>query len=214
MKAETWSEVKILWEHYPELYPIQVSLIQAFELLCNCFRQGGTLYLCGNGGSASDCEHIVGELMKEFQIKRPLTFKQIQEFDDAFSTEGVYVARQLQAALPAISLPSQVSISTAFINDVQAEFLYAQLIYGYGKKADVLWGLSTSGNSANIVNAMIAAKSKELQTLGLTGQTGGKLERYCDVCIKVPSKTTFLIQEYHLPVYHTLCRMLEKEFFS
>lgn len=199
---------------YPELKVCQQSLYQTLETLIETYQQRGKILICGNGGSAADCEHIVGELMKGFISQRPLPESVRQQFQQMFPEEGEYLADHLQGALPAISLVSHSALISAFANDVSAEIVYAQQVYGYGLPQDTLLAISTSGNSANVVRAVQVAKVMKLNTIGLTGQGGGKLSELCDVTIKVPKKLTHQIQELHLPVYHALCIGLENEFFS
>ena len=168
---------------------------------------------CGNGGSAADAEHITGELMKGFKLKRLLTDEQRNALISAFPTDGAYLADHLQQAVPAISLVSQSSLSSAFINDVAPDMVFAQQVLGYGNAGDVLLGISTSGNSKNVVNACKVARAFGIGTIGMTGEHGGKLMEICDITIRVPACETFRVQEYHLPVYHALCAMIEKELF-
>jgi len=202
-----------LINRYPALVNIKKDIENAVDELEKMYRNGGKLLICGNGGSASDCEHIVGELMKTFIKKRPLTDCEKMTFSDNYGTDGEYIASNLQKALPAISLVSQTSIYTAFINDVQPDLIYAQLTYGYGVKGDALIGITTSGNSKNIVNAVIAAKAKGMLTIGLTGKNKCKLDDYCDIVIHAPETETFKVQEYHLPIYHYICAELERRMF-
>ena len=159
--------------------------------------------LCGNGGSASDCEHMVGELMKGFMLKRPVTDEKLP----------MHLQKGLQGSLPAISLPSQSGILSAFANDVDPEMMYAQLVYGYAKPEDLVIGISTSGNSKNVVNAIEVAKYMGVKTLSLTGKTESRMSELSDVTIRVPETETYKIQEYHLPVYHYLCAEVEKSMF-
>jgi D-sedoheptulose 7-phosphate isomerase len=177
------------------------------------FRKGGKMLLAGNGGSAADCEHVVGELMKGFMSQRRLP---VSERDKMLvhGEEGVYIADRLQGALPAISLVSQSALATAYINDVAADMVFAQQVYGYGRAEDTLVVFSTSGNSANVVRAVQVAQSLGMTTIGLTGKGGGRLKELCDVTVRVPYNGTPDIQERHLPIYHTLCMMLEEAFFS
>lgn len=199
---------------YPDLHLCKNELNKAVELLTDSFRQGGKTLICGNGGSAADSEHIVGELMKGFISKRPLPEHIRQNFRQVFPQEGDYLADHLQGALPCISLLSHTALISAFSNDVCAEMVYAQQVYGYGNKGDVLLAISTSGNSANVVRAVQVAKVSGLVTIGLTGKQGGKLHDLCDVTIRVPRELTHRVQELHLPVYHALCIALEEEFFN
>ena len=193
-----------LLNRYPNLHICRDAIINAEKELIKCFESGGKLLVCGNGGSAADSEHIVGELMKGFMLMRPVTDERIPE----------HLRKGLQGALPAISLPSQSAILSAFINDVEPDMMYAQLVYGYAKEGDVVMGLSTSGNSKNVVNAIEVAKCVGAKTLAMTGERESKLSELCDVTIKVPETETFKIQELHLPIYHYLCAKVEEHFFD
>lgn len=207
-------ELEKLADKYPELTECISDIRRAFELLTQSYQQGGKLLLCGNGGSAADCEHIVGELMKGFTLQRPVDLQFKQQLMDVDPAEGSYMAEHLQQALPAISLVSHSALMTAFANDVAADMVFAQQVYGYGQQGDVVIGLSTSGNSSNVVKALTVAKAMGLKTIGFTGQSGGAMKELCDVSICVPWQETLDIQERHLPIYHALCIMLEKEFFQ
>ncbi|MBB3131089.1 D-sedoheptulose 7-phosphate isomerase [Paenibacillus rhizosphaerae] len=202
-----------LFAKYPDLAPCRNAVWQAFEAMEASFRQGGKMLLAGNGGSAADCEHVVGELMKGFMLKRSLPQAERDRML-IHGEEGAYIADRLQGALPAISLVSQSALSTAFINDVAADMAMAQQVYGYGRPEDTLVVFSTSGNSANVVRAVQVAKSLGMTTIGLTGRTGGRLKELCDIAVCVPYDGTPDIQERHLPIYHTLCMMLEEAFFE
>ncbi len=199
---------------YPILEKCRRQIAQAFSLLQQCYANGGKVLVCGNGGSAADAEHIVGELMKGFLRKRELPPDAIEKLQAAWPDDWAYLSANLQGALPAISLVSQTALATAFINDVTADMVFAQQVYGYARAPDVLIGISTSGNSRNVVNAIKVAGTLGVGTIGLTGKTGGVLKDCCDVAIVVPATTTARIQELHLPVYHTLCAMVEAEFFT
>ncbi|MDR6552231.1 SIS domain-containing protein [Paenibacillus qinlingensis] len=199
---------------YPELETCLLDIQRAVELISDCYRGGGKVLVCGNGGSASDSEHIVGELMKGFMSKRPISSQIREQLEKCYPGEGHFLADHLQGALPAISLVSHTALATAFSNDVSAETVFAQQVYGYGVKGDVLLGLSTSGNSANVVRAIQVAKVQGLTAIGLTGQSGGRMNELCDVTIRVPSDRTPDIQERHLPIYHAICMLLEEEFFQ
>ncbi|GAA3399878.1 SIS domain-containing protein [Paenibacillus hodogayensis] len=199
---------------YPELSECVPDIERAFETMRDSYSAGGKVLLAGNGGSASDCEHIVGELMKGFMSRRPVhdsMRRKLRQFGDA---EGDYLADRLQGALPAISLVSHTALATAYANDVAADMVFAQQVFGYGKPGDVLIGLSTSGNSANVVRALQVARAQDLRTIGLTGRGGGAMKELCDVTIRVPYDVTPDIQERHLPIYHALCIMLEDAFFG
>ncbi|MEK0312754.1 D-sedoheptulose-7-phosphate isomerase [Cohnella sp. 56] len=197
---------------YPELAVCRADIEAAFEAARSSFARGGKMLLAGNGGSAADCEHVVGELMKGFMLPRRLGSIERERFA-AWGDEGAYMADRLQGALPAISLVSQSALATAYINDVAADMVFAQQVYGYGRPEDTLVVFSTSGNSANVVRAVQVARSLGLTTIAFTGRGGGRLAELCEVAIRVPSDRTPDIQERHLPIYHALCMMLEEAFF-
>lgn len=201
-----------LFSGYPALLTCKSSIESAYNILVNTYKCGGKILVCGNGGSAADCEHIVGELMKGFKLQRPLENGDVAPFLQY--DEGEKIAQGLQKGLPAISLVSHTGLMTAFINDCDPGLVFAQQVYGYMNECDTLVALSTSGNSKNVVNAVITAKAKNGNAIAITGETGGKLLSLCDAIIKLPSSDTAGIQEYTLPVYHTLCAMLEEEFFG
>lgn len=202
-----------LVDKYPSLSACIDSVRSAGEVLLKVFHGGGKLLVCGNGGSGADSEHIVGELMKEFYIRRPLKEAEqaaLKKVDPA----GEKLAKCLQGALPAITLTSNIALSTAYANDAEPELVFAQQVWGYGNPGDVLLAISTSGSSKNVYDAMVAAKAKEMWVIGLTGARQGTMEKLCDVCIRAPSTVTYEIQEYHLPIYHALCRYVEAEIFG
>jgi D-sedoheptulose 7-phosphate isomerase len=202
-----------LIERYPVLSSVKEEIKKSYELLEACYVDGGKLLIAGNGGSCADAEHIVGELMKGF-VKRRSVSDEFKEALRAIDPElGSALGQKLQGGLPAIALTGHPGLSTAFLNDVDGEMIFAQQTYGYGKKGDVLLGISTSGNSKNVMYAMTAAKALGMKTIGLTGKDGGQLKHAADVTIVVPETETFKIQELHLPVYHALCLMLEERFF-
>ena len=194
----------MLYERYPALEGCKEDIEKALGMMIDTYKKGGKILICGNGGSASDSEHIVGELLKGFMLKRPVTDERIPE----------HLRKGLQGSLPAISLPSQSAILSAFINDVDPEMMYAQLVYGYAKAEDLVIGLSTSGNSKNVVNALEVAKCVGAKTLAMTGERESKMSELSDVTIRVPETETYKVQEYHLPVYHYLCAGVEAYFFS
>lgn len=208
------SRLTQLADKYPDLTVCLPDIQKAADLMVTCYRQGGKLLVCGNGGSAADAEHIVAELMKGYLRRRPLAEPVRQRLIDAFPEEGLYLAEHLQGALPAISLVSQTSLTTAYANDVAADMAFAQQVFGYGKPGDVLLALSTSGNSANVRHAAQVARVLGLHPVGLTGQGGGALKAICEVTICVPWVGATEVQERHLPIYHGLCAMLEAEFFA
>ena len=214
MNQEVQIELDTLLANYPQLADCRDDIRNACELMCNCYRQGGLIMACGNGGSAADAEHITGELMKSFKYQRPISNGQRAALETAFPDEGAYLADNLQRGIPCISLVSQVSLLTAFANDVAADMAFAQQVFVYGCPGDVLIGLSTSGNSKNVINACATAKAFGIKTIGMTGEHGGKLREICDVAICVPANETYRVQEYHLPVYHALCAMLERSLLS
>ena len=193
-----------LTERYPALKSVEDEIQKALDLIIDVYENGGKVLVCGNGGSAADSDHIVGELMKGFMLKREVTDERISED----------LRCKLQGALPAISLPSQNAILSAYINDVEPDMMYAQLVYGYANENDLVMGISTSGNSKNIVNALKVANAVGAKTLALTGISGGALAEIADVLIGVPEHETYKVQEYHLPVYHYLCAEVEKYFFK
>ena len=195
--------MKELLDRYPCLVECRESIEEALEIIINTYKNGGKILVCGNGGSAADSEHIVGELMKGFMKKRNVTDERIPE----------RMRDCLQGALPAISLPSQCAVLSAFINDVEPEMMYAQLVLGYANENDLVIGLSTSGNSKNVVNAVELAKCLGVKTLSLTGRNESKLSELSDVTIRVPETETYKVQELHLPVYHYLCSETEKTLF-
>lgn len=199
---------------YPELEPCLPDIQAAFEILRACYRGGGKVLVCGNGGSAADAEHIVGELMKGYLLKRSIPADMRARLVSASPESGAYLAGALQGALPAISLVSQTSLLSAIANDTAPDMGFAQQVYGYGREGDVLIGLSTSGNARNVIYAMQVARTLRMHTCALTGPTGGTLKSLCDVCICAPGESTPAIQERHLPIYHALCAMLEEEFFG
>ena len=202
-----------LTERYPKLEPLSASIEAAFGIICGCFSQGGKLLVAGNGGSAADAEHIVGELMKNFVKKRNLPDTFISDIEKIDSGIAKYLIPRLQPGLPAIALSCHASLNTAAINDIDGNIIFAQQVYGYGKEGDVFFGISTSGNSKNVIYAAAAAKAKNLKVIALAGGDGGDLKHLADVSIIVPETETYKIQELHLPVYHCLCLMLEERFF-
>lgn len=200
--------LKQLIERYPALDSCEKEIEQATELIINCFENGNRLYICGNGGSAADADHIVGELMKGFLKKRPLTESQIAAFDDKALAKG------LMQGLPAISLHSQSAFLTAFLNDEDPSLLYAQAMYALGKKDDVLLAISTSGNSQNVVNAVNAARALGCKVISLVGNKECKLDDISDIIIHADHSDTYRIQELHLPIYHYICATVEQYFFK
>jgi len=199
---------------YPKLESAKADIQAAFEMISGSYRAGGKLLVAGNGGSAADSEHIVGELMKGFLSPRKLTSAQADALKAVDKEMGETLAGALQQSLPAIALDGHVALTTAYMNDCNPLLSFAQQVNGYGCANDVLLAISTSGKSRNILYAAVAAKAKGIKVVALTGETGSPLGKYADVCIKVPGNSAYLVQEYHLPVYHCLCLMLEACFFG
>lgn len=206
--------LETLVQRYPDLKSCIEDIQQAIALLATTYRQGGKLLVCGNGGSASDSEHIVGELMKSFYRPRTVPDETRRAFTETFDAEGEYLAGQLQGALPAIPLVSHNALNTAIANDVAGDMIFAQQVYGYGKPGDALLAISTSGNSCNVVRAIQVARVLDIRSIGLTGAQGGAFPSLCDVTICVPACTVSEIQERHLPIYHAICLVLEETFFG
>lgn len=214
LKENIAKHVEILCDRYPTLESVKKEIIEAYYLLADSYKNGGKLLVAGNGGSAADAEHIVGELMKGFKLPR----KPDSDFADKLIKEneelGAVLAENLQGALPAIALDGHSALSTAYMNDCEPLLCFAQQVNGYGKAGDVFLGISTSGNSKNVLYAATTAHAKGMKVIGLTGAKNSKLGQMSDVCIKVPQTETYMIQELHLPVYHCLCLMLEDEFLG
>ena len=203
-----------LFLRYPPLEVCRPEVEAACEAVINSYRHGGKVLVCGNGGSAADADHIVGELMKSFEGKRPLDDKIKRRLEKTEPQRGHYIAGKLQQGLPAISLNAHTALITATANDLDPALIFAQQVAGYGRAGDVMIAISTSGNSQNVTDAAITAKAMGLTVIGMTGEGGGKLKETCDIIIRVPASRTAEVQEYHLPVYHTLCRVVEEEVFG
>ena len=206
--------MKNLLNKYPQLKSCENEIQLAVDKICHAYKNNCKLLTCGNGGSAADAEHIVGELMKGFMSKRPLAEIEKQKLISAGGKSGEKLGELLQKPLPAISLVTSVSLASAFANDVAPELIFAQQVYGLGNEGDILLGISTSGNAENVAYAIIAAKAKGLITIGLTGKNGGKLKGLCDITIIVPEDSTPDIQELHLPIYHYICKKVESNLFG
>lgn len=199
---------------YPQLASVKEEIGQTADSLIKCYENGGKVLVCGNGGSCSDSDHIVGELMKGFENKRRISGDLKKNLLESAGERGAYLVEKLQHALPAISLTAHTALITAVANDTDADLIFAQQVVGYGNPGDVIIGISSSGNSQNVVDALITAKAKEMTVIGLTGETGGKMKAFCDILINVPGRRTAFVQELHLPVYHVLCLMVENHFFG
>lgn len=214
MNERVRTHLDLLIEHYPALTVCKKDIESAYEILAKCYERNCKLLVAGNGGSAADAEHIVGELMKGFLKPRKLKKEYADSLIAADPKLGLVLADNLQDALPAIALDGHPALSTAYINDCDPLLCFAQQVNGYGRAGDVLLCISTSGNSKNVLYAATVARAKGMKVIGLTGEKDSKLARMADVCIKVPQSVTYRIQEYHLPVYHCLCIMLEEKFFG
>ncbi len=204
---------------HPALHSVAPDIEAMRRALIGTYRQGGKLLLCGNGGSAADCEHITGELLKGFLSIRPLGDADKAAIAAVLAGGAAHpdyplLTGRLQGALPAISLPSATALVSAFCNDVDSSLVYAQLVWGLGDAGDTLLCISTSGNSRNVVLAAEAAKAKGLLVIALTGERDSALSSICDVTVKAPAADTYRIQEYHLPIYHYLCAAIEESFFG
>lgn len=205
--------IELLVERYPSLAPIKDDIVAAYLLLAESYQNGGKLLIAGNGGSAADAEHMVGELMKSFKLRRKVENDFSQKLIAEDQELGKVLAENLQGALPAIALDGHLSLSTAYMNDCEPLLCFAQQVNGFGRPGDVFVGISTSGNSKNVLYAAVAARAKGMKVLGLTGANDSKLKELSDVCIQVPQTETYMVQELHLPIYHCLCLMLEDKFF-
>lgn len=206
--------IDVLVERYPSLESAKNDIVAAYLLLEESYKNGGKLLVAGNGGSAADAEHIVGELMKGFKLPRKPEADFAEKLVEENQELGSVLAENLQGALPAIALDGHPALSTAYMNDCEPLLCFAQQVNGYGKSGDVFLGISTSGNSKNVLYAATTAHAKGMKVIGLTGAKDSKLKDMSDVCIKAPQTETYMIQELHLPIYHCLCLMLEDQFFA
>ena len=214
MRGSTKHIIEELVERYPLLEDCSLEISQAVNVLIGCFQNGGKLLACGNGGSAADCEHVVGELMKAFLLDRRLEPDMQEKIRLSYPEDAGQMICSLQRAVPAISLVSQTALMTAFGNDVSSQMLFAQQVLSYGREGDILLAISTSGNSSNVLYAAKIAKLRRVRVISLTGKSGGRLKEYSDIAICVPVELTYQIQELHLPVYHCLCACVENELFG
>lgn len=210
-----WEEhLDLLTERYPVLSAVRQDIIDAYRMMAEAYETSHKLLIAGNGGSAADAEHIAGELMKRFRIPRPVPEAFARRLTETDPVRGAALAKNLERGLPALALVCHEALSTAYINDVDGLGVFAQQLYGYGCPGDVFLGISTSGNSKNVISAAIVAKAMDIRVIALTGAKGGELAGMADVAIRVPETETYKIQELHLPVYHCLCLMLEDHFFG
>jgi len=214
MTQQVCAHLDTLITRYPCLEAVRQSIIDSYELICRCYEKGGKLLIAGNGGSCSDAEHIVGELMKGFVLRRQLSAAACEALTQVDPVLGKELSESLQGGLPAIALSSHTALNTAFLNDVNGEMMYAQQLNSLGRAGDVFLGITTSGNAKNVQYAAVAAKAKGMKVIGLTGKSGGAMNRLADVNMVMPANETYQIQELHLPVYHCLCLMLEERFFA
>lgn len=214
MNTAVSKHLTTLMERYPALSHLLDTIKAAYDLMEQAYLNGGKLLVAGNGGSSADAEHIVGELMKGFLLPRRMDDETAAKLTAVDPVLGAALARNLQGALPAIALDGHYALSTAYMNDCTPQLCFAQQVNGYGMPGDVFIGISTSGNSENVLYAAVTAKAKGMRVVGFTGEKESKLSAVADVCIRVPDSETYRIQEYHLPVYHCLCMMLEERFFG
>lgn len=206
--------VDLLVERYPVLEACRQEIVDAYLVMEDSYAHGGKLLIAGNGGSAADAEHIAGELMKRFKTPRPISAEFAKKLKEVDAERGEALAKNLECGLMTIPLVAHETLTTAYINDVDGLGVFAQQLFGYGRKGDVFLGISTSGNSKNVMNATVVARASGIKVIGLTGAMGGELADVADVAVKVPETETYMIQELHLPVYHCWCLMLEDKFFG
>ena len=206
--------IDLLIERYPKLAQCRQSIIDAYLIMEECYEHDGKLLIAGNGGSAADSEHIAGELMKRFKTPRPVSEEFAAKLREIDPLRGEILAKNLECGLMAIPLVAHEALSTAYINDVDGLGVFAQQLFGFGRRGDVFLGISTSGNSKNVLSATVVARALGIKVIGLTGSDGGELSHVADIAVKVPETETYMIQELHLPVYHCWCLMLEERFFG
>lgn len=214
LEQKLQNHIDLLIKRYPKLESIKQDIINAYLIMEECYINGGKLLIAGNGGSAADSEHIAGELMKRFKTPRSVKPEFAERLKEIDKVRGEELAKNLECSLMAIPLVAHEALTTAYINDVDGLGVFAQQLFGYGKKGDVFIGISTSGNSKNIMNATVVARAAGIKVIGLTGANGGELAEVAETAVKVPETETYMIQELHLPVYHCWCLMLEDKFFG
>ena len=214
LEARLEKHIDLLIERYPILAECRQSLIDAYLIMEEAYEGDHKLLIAGNGGSAADSEHIAGELMKRFKTPRPVTPEMAEKLKAIDPVRGADLAKNLERGLMAIPLVAHEALSTAYINDVDGLGVFAQQLFGFGRPGDVFLGISTSGNSKNVMSATVVARALGIKAIGLTGAKGGELAQVADVVVKVPETETYMIQELHLPVYHCWCLMLEDKFFG
>lgn len=206
--------IDLLIERFPKLNTIQQDIVNAYYIMEECYEHDGKLLIAGNGGSAADSEHMAGELMKRFRTPRPVTSEMAGRLISVDPIRGKELSKNLERGLMAIPLVAHEALSTAYINDVDGLGVFAQQLFGFGRPGDVFLGISTSGNSKNVMSATVVARAMGIKVIGLTGKNGGELATVSDVAVKVPENETYMIQELHLPIYHCWCLMLEDRFFG
>jgi D-sedoheptulose 7-phosphate isomerase len=206
--------IDLLMNRYPRLAVVKDDIIRGYLVMEECYKKDGKLLIAGNGGSAADSEHIAGELMKCFKLPRPVSPEYAKKLREIDTERGEVLAKNLEGSLMAIPLVAHEALTTAYINDVDGLGVFAQQLFGFGRPGDVFLGISTSGNSRNILNATVVARASGIKVIGLTGAGGGELASVADVAVKVPETETYMIQELHLPIYHCWCMMLENKFFG
>ncbi|MBD3239211.1 MAG: SIS domain-containing protein [Chitinivibrionales bacterium] len=214
LKPQSAAHLGELYRRFPAVEPCRESVAEACAALIECFSNQGMVLACGNGGSAADAEHLVGELMNRYLLRRPIPQTDADKLRAMAGDDAESLITLLQRGAPAISLVSQSALSTAIANDASPEMVFAQQVYGYGRPGDVLIAFSTSGNSGNVVQAVHVARAKGMRTIGLTGRSGGRLAQLCDTIVCAPADRAFEVQELHLPIYHTLCAVVENELFG
>lgn len=214
LEERLYKHIDLLIKRYPSLESIKEDIINGYLVIEECYLNNGKLLIAGNGGSAADSEHIAGELMKRFKLPRPVSKELADKLRTVDSVRGEELAKNLECSLMAIPLVAHEALSTAYINDVDGYGVFAQQLLGFGREGDVFLGISTSGNSKNVMNATVVARALGIKVVGLTGAKGGELSTVADVTVKVPETETYMIQELHLPIYHCWCLMLEDKFFG
>lgn len=214
MKERTIQFCQHFFDLHQDLLPLKANLWNVCEVILKVYQNGGKVLICGNGGSCADGDHIVGELMKGFLLKRPLNQEIQNKFKQNYGAEGASIAEKLQCGLPAISLNAHAALMSAFGNDVDSELIYAQQVMGYAQERDAVIGISTSGNAANVAYALMTAKTLGAVPIALTGRDGGRMAEIADYSLIAPEYDTYRIQEYHLAIYHLICAYVESEIFS
>ena len=214
LEDRLYKHIDLLIKRYPSLELIKEDIINGYLVIEECYLNNGKLLIAGNGGSAADSEHIAGELMKRFKLPRPISKELADKLKSVDGVRGEELAKNLECSLMAIPLVAHEALSTAYINDVDGYGVFAQQLLGFGREGDVFLGISTSGNSKNVMNATVVARALGVKIVGLTGAKGGELSTVADVTVKVPETETYMIQELHLPIYHCWCLMLEDKFFG